>query len=423
MANIYTFDQFEQEARKAGLYDQFSSADLNLARNNPDAGMSILKYKQDYANATTDEARVLANEGAEGIRRSYGNYTGGGDGGSFRLDPLSPSSFAPQQTPEYENQYAGQIKELTETLANREDFSYDPATDPVYGAYAKQYAREGQRATQDTLGAVAAASGGIPSSYAVTAASQAGDYYAAQMADKVPQLYQQAYDRYKDDFNMDLASLDALNTQEQLDYGKHRDKISQNNYENEFGYGQLLDELSSQGTDRSQALEKALLAAQMGDYSLLNQMGIDTSNNPTDYDRQYQLALLKAQYGDYSGLRALGVDTSTVDGGGGYSGGSGRASRTSGAPNPGNPDSGPGEELPAAPVVPEDTGILPDDTYNEILSKYPDKVIPQQALASLLLQHPGVTADKLKEEGFTIKDITWTAPKGNIGNSATNLIK
>ena len=65
MAYKFTYEDFDKAAREAGLFDRFSAADLKLARSNPDAGMSILNYKKDYMNATTDEARALANQGAE----------------------------------------------------------------------------------------------------------------------------------------------------------------------------------------------------------------------------------------------------------------------------------------------------------------------------------------------------------------------
>lgn len=376
----YTYEQFEQAAKNSGLYNQFSSADLSLAQQNPDAGMSILKYKQDYASATTDEARALANLGAEGIRSSYGNYKGGDDGGSFYLDPLSPSSFnagnAPTYTnsyagdiadlyaqqknygsydygipaPEYNNRYDDTIQQLLGEILNREDFSYNPATDPLYSQYRKQYAREGQRATQDALGAAAAASGGIPSSYAATAATQAGDYYAAQMTDKIPELYQLAYNKYLNDYNMQLSDLGAVQGAEQSDYDKYLNELQQYNTDRAFdynawmdeynmiannlqtasgleqleytkflndlnqfntdrafNYGVLLDEINSQTAERNEAMNKALTAAEYGDYSFLQDMGIDTSGNPTDWERQYNLALLAAEYGDFSGLQALGI--------------------------------------------------------------------------------------------------------------------
>lgn len=407
----FTYDQFQKAAQDSGLMGEFSPADLSLAQRNPDAGMSLLKYKQDYHAATTDEARALANLGAEGIRSSYGNYTGGDNGGSFYLDRLSPSSFDGGRAPTYENQYAGDIADLWEQqknygsydygeaapvynnryddtiqdliqgILNREDFSYDPATDPLYQNYRKQYTREGQRATADTLGAAAAASGGIPSSYATTAAAQAGNYYAAQMTDKIPELYQLAYNQYLNDYNMQLSDLgvvqgaeqsdydkylnelnqfntdrafdynawldeynmtkDQLQTAqglEQLDYTKYLNELQQFNTDREFNYGQLLDEIDSQTRERQEDIDNALRAAEFGDYSFLQDMGIDTSNNPADFERQYTLALLAAEYGDFSGLEALGItpsaqnlasfnrtasgSTSRSSSGGGSSGGS-----------------------------------------------------------------------------------------------------
>lgn len=407
----FTYDQFQKAAQDSGLMGEFSAADLSLAQRNPDAGMSLLKYKQDYHAATTDEARALANLGAEGIRSSYGNYTGGDNGGSFYLDPLSPSSFDGGKAPTYQNRYAGDIADLWEQqknygsydygeaapvynnryddtiqdliqgILNREDFSYDPATDPLYQNYRKQYTREGQRATADTLGAAAAASGGIPSSYATTAAAQAGNYYAAQMTDKIPELYQLAYNQYLNDYNMQLSDLgvvqgaeqsdydkylnelnqfntdrafdynawldeynmtkDQLQTAqglEQLDYTKYLNELQQFNTDREFNYGQLLDEIDSQTRERQEDIDNALRAAEFGDYSFLQDMGIDTSNNPADFERQYTLALLAAEYGDFSGLEALGItpsaqnlasfnrtasgSTSRSSSGGGSSGGS-----------------------------------------------------------------------------------------------------
>lgn len=85
MAN-FTYDQFLQKAKQSGLYGTFSEADLNLAKQNADAGMSILQYKQDYMNATTDEQRKAANLAAEKIRSQYGNYTAGSDGNGFYLN-------------------------------------------------------------------------------------------------------------------------------------------------------------------------------------------------------------------------------------------------------------------------------------------------------------------------------------------------
>lgn len=304
---VYTYDQFRKAAQDSGLWSQFSQADLNLAQKNPDAGMSILKGKQDFQNATTDEARALAHQRVEDIRSSYGNYSGGANGAGFYLDRLSPSSFEYEPEPTYTNRYDDTTQDLIDQLLNREDFSYDPATDPLYQNYRKQYTREGQRATADTLGAAAAATGGIPSSYATTAAAQAGNYYAAQLTDKIPELYQLAYDQYLNDYQMMLSDLNAVQAAEQNDYNKFRDQLGQYNTDRNFYYGQLLDEIDSQTLDRQEALQEALNQAQYGDYSGIADRGWDVSNIPTErewqqyldevsYDRQQQSqALAQAQ--------------------------------------------------------------------------------------------------------------------------------
>lgn len=304
---VYTYEQFKKAAQDSGLLSQFSQADLNLAQKNPDAGMSILKGKQDFQNATTDEARALAHQRVEDIRSSYGNYSGGANGASFYLNQLSPSSFEYEAAPTYTNRYDDTIQDLLNEMINREDFSYDPATDPLYQNYRKQYTREGQRATADALGAAAAASGGIPSSYASTAANQASNYYAAQMTDMIPDLYQLAYNQYLNDYQMMQSDLSAVQTAEQNDYNKFRDQLNQYNTDRNFFYSQLLDEIDSQTLDRQEALQEALNQAQYGDYSGIADRGWDISNIPTErewqqyldevsYDRQQQSqALAQAQ--------------------------------------------------------------------------------------------------------------------------------
>ena len=109
---------------------------------------------------------------------------------------------------------------------------------------------------------------------------------------------------------MDLTSLDALQAAEQANYAKYLNSLNQWNADREFNYGQLLDEINQQTLLRQEDLDKASIAAGLGDYSMFEDMGIDTSNNPDDWERKYNLATLGAQFGDYSGLKALGITPS-----------------------------------------------------------------------------------------------------------------
>jgi murein L,D-transpeptidase YcbB/YkuD len=188
--STYTYKDFLSRATASGLLDSFSDADLRLAQENPQAGVSLLSYKQDYQSAKTDEARALANAGAERIRSVYGGYTAGTSGQGYYLNESSSSTG----NNSYVNQYEDAQQSLIDALS--QSFSYDSEADPSWQSYRQAYLREGQRAYEDSLGAAAANTGGIASTAAITAAQQAQNYYNAQAADKKADLYQQAYENY-----------------------------------------------------------------------------------------------------------------------------------------------------------------------------------------------------------------------------------
>lgn len=252
----YTYDDFVKAANQKGLFQEFSQADLQTAQRYPEFGMSILGLKEDIHKATTPEAKLLANEMANQLRSSYGGYTGGKYGADYISDGKIPNQIDSvldkingfgsfnfdQERPSYENQYAEQQQALLDAIINRPDFSWSKEDDPQWHSYRKSYLREGDRATADALGQAAAASGGRPSTAAVTAATQAGDYYATQLNDIIPTLYQQAYDRYLNEYNMSLQDLNAVNTQEQLDYAKYLDQLGQFNTDWNFAFNQYLSD-------------------------------------------------------------------------------------------------------------------------------------------------------------------------------------
>lgn len=220
----YTYEEFLSRAEKAGLKNQFSSYDMDLAKKYPEFGISMLSLKQQWANASTPSAKAVANEEANKLRAVYGSYTGGSDGSLYiPTGKQTASSFSYEQAPSYENKYTSKQQELLDRVTNYEPFSYDPESDPVRIAYSKQYRREGQRAAADALATGAAATGGIPSTHAQTAASQARDYYAAKEADIIPELYEDAYGRYLDEFRLRQAALEAINEQESIDYARFLD--------------------------------------------------------------------------------------------------------------------------------------------------------------------------------------------------------
>lgn len=211
---MYTYKDFEDKAKEYGFTpDQISEADYKLAQQNADAGVALLGYKHDWLTATNDSAKAMAHAAAEDIRSRYGNYSGGGDGGSF----------TPTGTADYEDPWEQTIQSTVRNLQNKK-FEWSPETDPTVKYYEDAYRREGERAMKDTLGAVAATTGGIPSSYATAAAAQQRNYYAQQLTDKYPELYQQAFDRFMQEYDREYNMLSAYGDLSEQGYGRWSDK-------------------------------------------------------------------------------------------------------------------------------------------------------------------------------------------------------
>ena len=78
------------------------------------------------------------------------------------------------------------------------EFDYDPLKDANYTALAQIYTKRGEKAAQNTLGDASALNGGYGSSYAVSSSQQARNDYNQELAAQIPQLYQAAYAKYRD---------------------------------------------------------------------------------------------------------------------------------------------------------------------------------------------------------------------------------
>lgn len=109
----------------------------------------------------------------------------------------------------YTSPYAERLNQVIAGIEGSKWEGWNANTDPSMQAYRKQYLREAERTAEDVLGQYAQNTGGIAGSAAIAAASQASDYYKSQLADKVPELYENAYSRYLNEVakQHDLAGL------------------------------------------------------------------------------------------------------------------------------------------------------------------------------------------------------------------------
>ena len=138
----------------------------------------------------------------------------------------------------YTSKYESQLADALDKVTNRQDFTYDPLKDASYQALAKIYTKRGEQARQNTLGDAAALTGGIASSYATSAAAQAQSDYNQQLAAQIPALQEAAYNRYMNDYNMNVSALGALRDAEDAAYGRYRDTVA----DKQWQYGAAWDD-------------------------------------------------------------------------------------------------------------------------------------------------------------------------------------
>lgn len=294
--STYNFDDYLKKKGELGLSDdEISAFDLDLARKNPDAGISLLTYKNDFKNAQTDTARALAHANAEEIRARYGGYSGGDDGSGFALKPADAV---------YESAWGDAIKAGLKKMQGAR-FSFDPATDERAKAYRDIYTREGERAMKDTLGEIAARTGGNASSYATAAAAQANNYYMQQLSDKYAELYNDAYNEFLSEYQRQASELGVMQgleesdyakfiTQKELDMQKESAKAAaeQQALENLIKERSLEVDESKAWNDRFKNNEDAKLAMakfalEIGDFDTIEKLGYDVEKVRRAFAQQY----------------------------------------------------------------------------------------------------------------------------------------
>ncbi len=164
----------------------------------------------------------------------------------------------------YTSPWQAQLNDTINKIMNREKFSYDLNGDVLYQQYKDQSTTQGKMAMMDTMGQAAAMTGGYGNSYAQAVGQQAYQGHLQQLNDKIPELYQLALNQYNQEGQDLYNQYSMLGTQEQLDYGRYRDTVSDYNTEldrlysqynterdydygkwadnRDFGYGQFVDD-------------------------------------------------------------------------------------------------------------------------------------------------------------------------------------
>lgn len=198
----------------------------------------------------------------------------------------------------YSEQIAALVQKAQDNTAN---FKYDPMTDVSYQALAKEYARLGDRANENTLANQAALTGGRASTYAVSAAAQAQNQYNQALTDKIPELERLAYDRFNADRNyglnllgtmksLDDSSYSRFTDQRNFNYQQGRDNVADQHWDKTFDYQKLRDSVADSHWDKNFDYQKQRdnVSDSHWERNFNYQQGRDSVSD-SHWEREYQL--------------------------------------------------------------------------------------------------------------------------------------
>ena len=216
----------------------------------------------------------------------------------------------------------GEYDALYDKYTKRDPFSYDFNADALYQQYKDRYMQQGKMAMQDAMGQAAAMTGGYGNSYAASVGNQAYQQSLQQLNDVIPELYQLAYSKYKQEGQDMLNAMGLLEGDRAFDYGMHTDK-----------YGRLVSDRGYYGDKASD-----LYGREYGQY--MDAVGIAQGEHQTSQGYEYQLGRdsvadkqwqaefdeAKRRYDETNAPTSTGSSSGGGSGSGGSGGGSGNNS-------------------------------------------------------------------------------------------------
>jgi len=161
-----------------------------------------------------------------------------GNGNYYRMTPYGGILWAsPRQTDSEGgwlnagNPWYVQARDVSEQLARREPFSYEPETDPVFLQARGETLRQGRRAMEDTQGQTAMLTGGYASSFSQLAGQQAYNNHLTHLAQLLPELYDRAKAGYDDETRALYDRIDSLLGLYDLDYQTYLDRVGRDQWQ------------------------------------------------------------------------------------------------------------------------------------------------------------------------------------------------
>ena len=255
--------------------------------SNPSSGYAPGIGWYDYSNSSDNGAAAEPEKVP-----TFDSYQSDYDDKKYEYNPYDPNADASYQAalsklneiekPTYAGTYDAQLQSLYDDILGREKFHYDLNSDELYRQYRDQYVQQGKQAMIDTQGQAAALTGGYGSSYGQAVGQQQYNAQLQNLNNIVPELYDRAYQEYKDDSDWKLKAYSLTKDMADTEYGRYRDAYG--DYTNDRNYL----------TDRADTAYNQSYKQWSDDQNIRKQV------SDTEYAKLAADAETMAQYGDFS---------------------------------------------------------------------------------------------------------------------------
>lgn len=283
--------------------------------------------KQAESPAKASQTTAVTPKKATENTNQYKGYEYDPNTNQSYLDALAALQTVQGQKPSYSPSYDDELHAIYDKIVNRDKFSYDAASDPLWNQYINQYTTKGKLAMMDTMGEAAALTGGYGSSYGQMVGQQTYQGYLQEANQALPQFYQMAlegYTREGDALNQQYAMIGDMRDTE---YGRYMDALNQ--HWNEVNYHQgLADTAYDRGANAYYTSQEMGYGRQQDAYAKLESLIMNTGYVPSAAELEaagMSAAQAKAMKSYYDRMIAM-------EAAGGGSGSGGNRSRSEGTP-------------------------------------------------------------------------------------------
>ena len=281
--------------------------------------MAVVNKKQEQTQANPYAGMVgVSSNTAQRLGQAQQQYQAGD---TVNTAQQTWQQIQQQKPGAYTSKYTDIMNGILDQIQNPKEFKYEFNQDNMFKAYADLYNQYAKQGMMDTMGQAAALTGGYGNSYAQQVGQQQYQQAMLPLYEKGMDLYDRAYQKYRDDQSNLYNQYGVINEQENTDYGRYRDLVGDwtnqeqtayNRYTDarDFDYAQYQDDLNY-WTGLAQ-VENQAYQTEAQRQEAIRQYNQDFAESKRRYDQEWehQLALEAA-----AAAEAQGGSSSTSGGG------------------------------------------------------------------------------------------------------------